>query len=241
MIYASSLACANLLNLEADVRELIEAGHPMLHVDIMDGHYVPNLCLNLDLVKALKEKFDCRIEVHLMVEDPFRYVQPCADAGVDDISFHLAGTKYPYRLLAQMKEAGMRAGIVLNPRERVEELGGLVEALDYCLVMSVEPGFSGQSFMDTAYGKIEELDRVRREKNLKYLISVDGGINVENGRACRALGADILVMGMFSFFNQRMPIRDACRAYVSQIEELPERAAEERSGYGEAVTIGCRV
>lgn len=218
MIYASSLACANLLNLEADARELLRAGHPVFHVDIMDGHYVPNLCLNLDLVSALKRKFDCIIDVHLMVEDPFRYVEPCASAGVDSISFHLAGARYPYRLLTQMKKAGMKAGIVLNPIEQVKELGKLVEEMDYCLLMSVEPGFSGQTFMEVTYEKIRELDSIRKEKDLGYLISVDGGINAVNGRRCRQLGADVLVMGMFSFFNQEMPLYDACQSYVHQVE-----------------------
>lgn len=222
MIYASSLACANLLNLEADVRDLIRAGHPTFHIDIMDGHYVPNLCLNLDLVKALKHKFDCVIDVHLMVEDPFSYIDTCAEAGVDYISFHLSGTKYPYRLLSQIQKAGMKGGIVLNPGNQVGELGNLVEEMDYCLVMSVEPGFSGQAFMDITYDKIMELNRIRRKKNLSFLISVDGGINVQNGRRCKYLGADMLVMGLFSFFNQNMSVYDACDSYVRQVEAISD-------------------
>ena len=219
MVYLSSLSCADLLNLERDVGELIRAGHSSFHIDLMDGHYVPNLCLNLDFVKALKRRFDCMIDVHLMVEDPLSYVQPCAEAGADYLSFHLDSVSYPFRLLSQIKAHGMKAGIVLNPKNRPEDIDKLAKDMDYCLVMSVEPGFYGQEFMDLAYEKIQYLDELRRREKLPFQISVDGGINDENGKRCKMLGADMLVMGVFSFFNQGIPIFDACKDYVKRIEE----------------------
>lgn len=218
MVYSSSLACADLLNLENDARELIRAGHPMFHIDLMDGHYVPNLCLSLDIVKALKKKFSCTIDAHLMADAPFDYVEACADAGVDYLSFHLDSTCYPYRLLKKIKDCGMKAGIVLNPKNKPEELGALAKEMDLCLVMSIEPGFSGQKFMDLTYEKIKYLSELREKENLQFQISVDGGVNVENGKKCRELGVDILVMGVFSFFNQGMPIYDACNVYTEKVE-----------------------
>lgn len=218
MVYLSSLSCADLLNLEHDVRELIRAGHSSFHIDLMDGHYVPNLCLNLDFVKALKKRFDCRIDVHLMVEDPFSYVKPCAEAGADSLSFHLDSICHPFRMLNQIKANGMKAGVVLNPGNRPEDIDRLAGDLDYCLVMSVEPGFHGQKFMDLAYEKIRYLDELRKRENLSFQISVDGGIDDKNGKRCKMLGADMLVMGVFSFFNQGVPIYEACGNYVKRIE-----------------------
>ena len=218
MVYLPSLSCADLLNLEADVKELIRAGHSLFHIDLMDGHYVPNLCLNLDFVRALKERFDCTIDVHLMVEDPFSYVQACADAQGDYLSFHFDAVYHPYRLLTQIQSCGMKAGIVLNPGNRPEDIADLAKIMDYCLIMSVEPGFYGQKFMDVAYKKIQYLDILRKRENLHFQISVDGGIDVESGKKCKLLGADMMVMGVFSFFHQKLPIYDACREYVEKIE-----------------------
>lgn len=227
MIYSTSLACANPLNLESDAAELIRAGHSTFHVDIMDGNYVPNLCLNLDVVRALKKKFDCHIDAHLMVENPGVYVELCRQAGVDQLAFHLDRVSYPYRLIEQIKRSGMKAGIALNPRERVEELNGLEEQMDYCLVMSIEPGFAGQKFMDFTYEKIAAVHQIRREKHLSFGISVDGGIGVEEGRRCRQLGADTLVMGMFSFFGQGVSVYDACDRYVRQVEGQPSKSRQQ--------------
>lgn len=218
MVYLPSLACADLLNLEAEGKVLIEAGHKVFHIDLMDGHYVPNLCLNLDLVKALKNRFDCEIDVHLMVDDPLEYVGLCADAGADYVSFHLDRARYPYRLMKLIKSQGMKAGIVLNPRDPVEALGALSQEMDYCLVMSIEPGFAGQKFMDLAYDKIRRLEKLKRNGTNPFLIAVDGGIDVETGKKCMELGADMLVMGVFSFFDRSLPLSQACSHYVYQVE-----------------------
>lgn len=219
MLYSASLACADYLNMERDIRSLSEGGIHMAHLDVMDGHYVPNLSLNLDLISRIRETFpDMQLDVHLMVTDPMAYIKPLALVKADYVSFHFSATSFPIRTARAIREAGMRAGIVVNPGEPLSLIDEIIDNTDMVLLMSIEPGFSGQQFIPSTYKKIHDLARIRREKKLNFIINVDGGINLANGRECISTGADCLVLGLFAIFNQPEGIVKASRSFIETIQ-----------------------
>ena len=219
MIYAPSLACARQINLEADVRQLIEGGMPFLHIDFMDGHNVPNLCANLDTARELKDAFpSITLDAHLMVTNPEDYVARSAAAGIDYLSFVPDTAQDPAALLQRIREAGMKPGIVVNPEHSPEEFQDLLPLADMVILMSIVPGGVRRPFDEHTYDKIRALAQYRSERLLNYLISIDGGINRDNGRTCRLCGADVLILGFYAIFQQEIPIPDACRRFRSWIE-----------------------
>lgn len=214
MILNPTLACADPLALGRDIDALLSGGAGMLHVDLMDGHYVPNLCMNLDQLRAIRKHAGVPVDVHLMVTDPFAYVDRLAAAGADWVSFHLDATSFALRLIACLREKGIRPGVVLNPSQPVSALEEVVGEVDYVILMAVEPGFSGQAFLPRTYDRLRALDALRRERGLAFSIMVDGGIDHENGPACAKLGADILVGGAFVCFGQPDGVTDSCRRFL---------------------------
>ena len=203
MIYAPSLACADQLNLASDIKKLIDAGFDFIHFDIMDGHYVPNLCLSIDTGNQLGKIFpQIILDVHVMVTEPESYVERIAGMGAKYMSFHLNATRFPLRLIQKIKKAGMKAGVVLNPSEPVMLLKPILSQADLVLLMSIEPGFAGQQFLEETYDKLSELACFRNANNLQFDISVDGGITVEIGKKLIDLGANILILGYPILFNQ---------------------------------------
>lgn len=196
-----TLACADRLNLDKELSKLSELGNKIIHIDIMDGHYVPNLCFDLPIINRVKDNYDFLLDVHLMVTNPEDYIDELATAGAEFVSFHLDATSFPIRLLKLIRSKGMKPGIVLNPAQNIDSLELLLEYLDYIVVMSVEPGFSGQSFIENAYEKVRRLSTIRAKGKLKFFIEVDGGIDEVNGKKCKELGADSLVAGVFAIFK----------------------------------------
>ena len=162
-----TIACANRLYLKKDLDLLRELQNKMVHIDIMDGQYVPNLCFDFDTIKVIKENYPFILDVHLMVQNPQDYLIKLGQLGIDYVSVHLDATHTPIRLLKMIKENNMKAGIVLNPYQRVQELEYVLEYVDYVVIMGVEPGFSGQTFIEATYQKIEKLSQIRKEKSLK--------------------------------------------------------------------------
>ena len=194
-----SILSADFANLERDIKELENIGIDMFHIDVMDGNFVPNISFGFPIIEAIRPKTDKVFGCHLMIANPENYVEQFCKVGCDMVSFHIEATNHADRLIQVIKDNGKKAGIVLNPQTSLESIKYLLPKVDYVLIMTVNPGFGGQKFIPEMLEKIEELAKIREEKNYNFLIEVDGGINVETSKACRDKGADILVCGSFLF------------------------------------------
>ncbi len=213
-----TLACADPLHLARDLDALERGGAGMLHVDVMDGHYVPNLCLNFDQAMAIRRaKPDLPMDLHLMVTDPFAWLDKLRAVNPTHVSFHLDATPFALRLISQLRAMGIHPGVVLNPSQPTELLDPVLDQVDYVLLMGVEPGFSGQSFLPQTLSRLAELDAKRRQRKLSFQIMVDGGIDHENGPACARAGADILVGGAFVCFGQPDGVEASSRRFVQAL------------------------
>jgi ribulose-phosphate 3-epimerase len=220
MLFSASLACANYLNLENDIQCLIDGGIGMIHLDVMDGHYVPNLSLNFDIIRSIKEKFPfLKLDVHLMVTNPMDYIKPMAQINADYLTFHHNATHFSYRVISAIKDAGMKAGLAINPSEPLCMIEPVIDVLDMVLLMSIEPGFAGQQFLPLTYSKILSLSQKKEKNSLDLIINVDGGINIDNGIKCKHAGANCLVLGVFAVFNQPQGITQACRDFILAIQK----------------------
>lgn len=194
-----SLLSADFANLERDIKAVTAAGADLLHVDVMDGHFVPNLTIGIPVVASIKKVAPLPLDVHLMIENPERYVEGFARAGADYLTIHVEATADPAALLRKMRGLGVKPGITLRPGTELGKITPFLELADLVLVMTVEPGFGGQEFMVDQVPKMEELARIRAERGLRYLIEVDGGVSDKTVHQCRA--ADVLVAGSYVFKN----------------------------------------
>lgn len=178
--------------------ELYQSGVRIFHVDIMDGHYVPNLCFPVSVIKEIKQRWsDVEAEVHLMVEDPFAYVEPLRASGADRVSFHADSTRFVRRALTVYLETGMCPGVVIDPSQPIHSLRPYAPYLDQVVFMSVEPGFAGQKLLPGSLEKLRELSELRKEMGLHFDIIVDGGVSYGNAVDCVCPGADMLVTNMY--------------------------------------------
>ena len=194
-----SILSADFANLERDIKELESIGIDMFHIDVMDGNFVPNISFGFPIIESIRPKTDKVFDCHLMIANPENYVEQFCKVGCDMVSFHIEATNHADRVIQVIKKNGKKAGIVLNPQTPIESIKYLLPKLDYVLIMTVNPGFGGQKFIPEMLEKIEELVKLREEKNYNFLIEVDGGINTETSKACRDKGADLLVCGSFLF------------------------------------------
>jgi ribulose-phosphate 3-epimerase len=213
----ASLACANFKNLEKDIRELEIAGVDYIHFDIMDGHFVPNFALNLDILKMVKELTLMPINVHLMVDNPEVYIPIVAKVGCNILSFHQEATPHTQRELARIRELGMKAGLALNPATPLNVLEYVFSDLDAILVMTVNPGFAGQKLIPSTLKKINELRKILDEEGNKADIEVDGNVSFENIPTLVNVGATMLVGGTSSLFSKGMQINAAMHKIVDLI------------------------
>lgn len=197
---APSILSADFARLLEDVKKVERAGCEYLHIDVMDGHFVPNITLGPQIVKSLKEKdINMVFDVHLMIENPDLYLESFAKAGADILTVHQEACVHLHRTIQNIKNLGVKAGVSLNPATSVDTLEYVLKDLDLVLVMSVNPGFGGQSFIESSLEKIKKLDKIRREKGYSFEIQIDGGVNPENTKKIVDSKADVLVAGSAIF------------------------------------------
>ncbi len=197
---APSLLSADFMRLGEEIRAAETAGVDMLHIDIMDGHFVPNITIGPFVVEAIRKATCLPLDVHLMIEEPDRYIADFIRAGADYLTVHLEASVHLHRTVHWIKESGTKAGVSLNPATPIWSLDHILTDLDLVLLMSVNPGFGGQGFIPQVLGKIKTLKDLLKERDLSVPIEVDGGIKYDNAREVADAGADILVMGS-AFFN----------------------------------------
>lgn len=199
---APSILAADFLKLGEEIQAAEAAGADMLHIDIMDGHFVPNITIGPSIVQSIRKITSLPLDVHLMIEEPDKYLRDFIKAGADYLTVHYEASVHLHRTVQWIKESGVKAGVSLNPATPVWNLEHILPYTDLALLMSVNPGFGGQEFIPEVIEKIKILKKLLREKGLSTLIEVDGGVKLENALEIISAGADILVMGS-AFFNSK--------------------------------------
>ena len=202
-----SLLSADFTNLKSEMEVLGKNGVKYLHLDVMDGMFVPNISFGPMIIKQLRPLTNMIFDVHLMIEDPDRYVQNFKDAGADILTVHYEACKHLHRTVSYIKSLGMKAGVSLNPATNIDVLDYVLEDLDLVLIMSVNPGFGGQSFIPSAIDKIKNLKVKIRERNLNVIVEVDGGVKTTNVKDVIEAGADLIVSGSDVFADKENRIR----------------------------------
>ena len=196
---APSILAANLLKIEQEVLNVVEAGADYLHIDIMDGHYVPNITFGSNFVKSIRPISNITLDVHLMISPVKQYVESFVNAGSDIISFHPEADSNPEKIIEKIKSLDCKCGIAVHPKIEIKDIEKYIPLIDLIIVMTVVPGFGGQNFMENQLTKISKLNELRVKEGLEFEIEIDGGINNETSRLCIDKGADVLVAGSYIY------------------------------------------
>jgi len=202
-----SILSADFSQLGNEIKRLEEGGADMIHVDVMDGHFVPNLTIGPPVISALRQYTKLPFDVHLMISPVHQYIQDYADAGADIITIHPEATQNLKESINHIKKLNKKVGVSLNPKTKINLITNLLSEIDLVLIMSVNPGFGGQKFMPEVLDKIKELKKKREQQNLVFDIEIDGGINFDNNKLAIEAGADILVSGTTVFKNNNGNIK----------------------------------
>jgi len=196
---APSILSADFSKLEEDVKAIEKGGAHLIHVDVMDGHFVPNISFGASVMKSLLGKTKVPFDVHLMIENPDKYLEDFITPDTEYITVHQEACTHLHRTIQHIKGKGIKAGVSLNPATPLETLNYVLEDLDMVLLMSVNPGFGGQKFIPQVLGKARELAEIKKERNLDFLIEIDGGVNLDNVREVVDAGVEIVVAGSAVF------------------------------------------
>ena len=202
-----SILSADFNQLGSEIKRLEEGGADMIHVDVMDGHFVPNLTIGPPVIKDLKKHSSMLFDVHLMISPVHKYIQAYSDAGADIITIHPEATENLKSSILKIKELNKKAGVSLNPETKIDVILDCLDEIDLVLIMSVNPGFGGQKFMPEVLDKIKELKKIQKDKKLNFDIEIDGGINFENSKNAIEAGANILVSGTTIFKSNNGDIK----------------------------------
>ena len=202
-----SILSADFSQLGIEIKRLEEGGADMVHVDVMDGHFVPNLTIGPPVIKALKKHCSLQFDVHLMISPVHKYIEAYANAGADIITIHPEATNNLKESIFKIKDLNKKVGVSLNPESKIDLIKNLLDQIDLVLIMSVNPGFGGQKFMPEVLEKIKELKKIQTEKDINFDIEIDGGINFDNCQAAIEAGANILVSGTTVFKSNNGDIK----------------------------------
>ncbi|MGE0560657.1 MAG: ribulose-phosphate 3-epimerase [Flavobacteriales bacterium] len=198
-LIAPSILSADFANLQVACEMLNKSESDWFHIDVMDGVFVPNISFGMPVIKAIRKHSTKIFDVHLMIVEPDRYIKDFKNAGADILTVHFEACTHLHRTIQAIKAEGMKAGVSLNPHTNVNVLEDVIQELDLVLIMSVNPGFGGQSFIENTYNKVEQLKKLIQSKNAKALIEIDGGVTSSNAKKLIDCGANILVAGSFVF------------------------------------------
>ena len=202
-----SILSADFSQLGNEIKRLEEGGADMVHVDVMDGHFVPNLTIGPTVIKALRKQCSIKFDVHLMISPVHKYIEAYADAGADIITIHPEATENLEESILKIKNLGKKVGVSLNPESKIELITNYLEKIDLVLIMSVNPGFGGQKFMPEVLDKVKKLKDIKSNKSMSFDIEIDGGINFDNCQSAIEAGANILVSGTTVFKSNNGDIK----------------------------------